>query len=143
MAELITYLPSLPWQQRAKDPLYGQCLAGVWDLTGGMASGRQAHAEELARRSITARGTCITDRDYGYDSTQHLYGRVKAADLSECNAMLTEQYRADDRTRDAQVDAQFIGGVLIIAAVIVDGDGPFPLTMAVSQAALTILQLGT
>jgi hypothetical protein len=139
----ITYVPSLPWLKRSKDALYGQCLAGVLDLEGGMSAGRLAHAQELARRSITARGTNIVDRDYGYDIAVHLNGRVRAADLSEAAAELTTQFRADDRTVDAQVSVSYLGGVLIIAATITDGDGPFPLTMSVSEAAVTLLKAGT
>lgn len=136
----VVYTPSLPWLARTKDPLYGRCLGGVEDLDGGMVTGRLALAQELARRSITVRGTNIVDPDYGYDTTQHLNGRIRAADLSECAAELTSQFRADDRVQDAQVSAQFTGGVLLIVATIFDGDGPFPLTLSVSDAAAVLLQ---
>lgn len=138
----VTYDPPLPWLRRTKDALYGQCLSAVFDLEGGMATGRLAHAQELARRSITARGTNIVDRDYGYDLAVHLNGRVRAADLSEASAELTTQFRADDRTVDAQVSVTYLGGVLIIAATITDGDGPFPLTMSVSEAGVQLLKAG-
>lgn len=138
----IEYTPALPWLSRKKDPLYGQCLAGITDLTGGMATGRRALAESLARATITEQGTNIVDPDDGYDVEQHLYGRIDAAKLSEISASLTTQFMRDDRVRDAQVEAKFIGGVLLIAATIFDGDGPFPLTLSVSEAGVTLLKAG-
>src|SRR5512139_3027799 len=129
----ITYSPALPWLRRSSDSTYGQCLSAVVDLEGGMSAGRLALAQELARRSITANGTNIVDRDYGYDLSQHLNGRVQAADLSDAAAQLTTQYRADDRVVDAQVSIQYLGGVMVVAATITDGDGPFPLTLSVTE----------
>ena len=138
----VVYQPTLPWLARTKDATYGRCLSAVEDLEGGMSAGRLALAQELARRSITVRGTNVVDPDYGYDVTQHLNGRIRAADLSECAAELTSQYRADDRVVDAQVAVQYLGGVLLIVASITDGDGPFPFTLSVSEAAATILKAG-
>lgn len=138
----ITYTPALPWLASRRDTTHGRCLAGVFDLTGGMASGRQALAEALARITITARGTNIVDRDYGYDLLDLLNGRVRAETLSEAAAELTTQFRRDDRVQDAQVRVEFFGGVLIVAATITDGSGPFPLTLSVSEAGVTLLKAG-
>lgn len=138
----ITYTPALPWQASRHDTTHGRCLAGVLDLTGGMAAGRQALAEALARMTITARGTNIVDRDYGYDLLDMLNGRVRAETLSEAAAELINQFRRDDRVVDAAVRVEFMGGVFIVAASITDGDGPFPLTLSVSDAGVTLLKAG-
>jgi hypothetical protein len=138
----VIYSPSLPWLARSNDALYGQCLSCVTDLEGGMSSGRLAHAQALARMSITAKGTNAVNPNYGYDLTQHLNGRVNAADLSEASAELTTQFLTDDRTQDAQVAVQYLGGVLLVVATITDGEGPFPLTFSVSDAALQLLNTG-
>lgn len=138
----LTYYPSLPWLSRTKDPQYGRCLSCVFDLDGGMVTGRLALAQELARRSITPRGTNIVDRDYGEDVTDLLGGRPSAAQLSMTAANLTAQYRADDRVQDAAVEVQYFNGVILIGATITDGDGPFPLTLSVSEAGAKLLKSG-
>lgn len=139
MADSLTYSPALPWQARANDSTFGRCLGGVEDMTPGMVSGRLALAQALMREAITPAGTNICDPLYGYDVTQHLNGRVKAADLSECATMLTGRWLADDRVKDVQVEVSLTNNVLIISAVVADKDGPFPLTFSASDAGAVLL----
>lgn len=138
----VVYQPALPWQSSRRDATHGQCLAGVFDLAGGMAAGRRALAEALARMTITGRGTNIVDREYGYDLLDTLNGRLRAEDLSQASAELTAQFRRDDRVQDAQVRVEYFGGVLIVAATIFDGAGPFPLTLSVNDAGVQLLKAG-
>jgi phage baseplate assembly protein W len=124
---------------RANDGAMGQCLAGVEDATGGMVIGRLALAQALMREAITPAGTNIVDPLYGGDVTDLLYGRVDAATISEKSTRLTGRWRADDRVRDAQVNMSLVNGVLIIAGTVWDKDGPFPLTISVSDAGAQLL----
>jgi hypothetical protein len=135
----LTYAPALPWQARATDGAYGRCLGGVEDMTPGMVSGRLALAQALMREAITPTGTNVVDPAYGYDVTQHLNGRTKAADLSECATMLTGRWLVDDRVKDAQVSVSLTLNVLVISALIFDKDGPFPLTFSASDAGTALL----
>lgn len=139
MADSVVYRPVLPWQSTARDGLYGQCLGGVEDATGGMVSGRLAHAQALMREAITPTGTNVVDPLYGYDVTQHLDGRANAVTLAEISMRLVDRWRVDDRTLDAQVGVSLVNGVLIIAATVYDKAGPFPLTFSVSNAGALLL----
>lgn len=139
MAETLTYKPALPWQDRANDGAYGRCLGGVEDMTPGMVAGRLALAQALMREAITPTGTNVCDPAYGYDVTQHLNGRTKAADLSECATMLTGRWLVDDRVKDAQVSVSLTLNVLVVSALIFDKQGPFPLTFSASDAGAVLL----
>lgn len=142
--DTITYTPTLPWVPTSVDASYGRCLSLVYDFpdAGGMVSGRLALAQALARRLITTRGTLIDDRDYGYDLSDHLNGRLTARDLADASAQIITQFRLDDRVRDAEVSVSYLGSVLLVAALIFDGEGSFPLTLSVSDITLTILKVG-
>jgi len=142
----LTYSPELPWLPNSTDGEYGRCLTCVFDLTGGMSTGRQALAEALARMLITDQGTLppVSPDDtispvYGYNLVDQLNGRLKPRDLSEISGNIITQWRLDDRVLDASVAVQYLGGVLIIAATIVDKLGPFPLTLSVNDVTVSIL----
>ena len=142
----VTYSPELPWLPGSTDGQYGRCLTLVWDLTGGMSTGRQALAEALARMLITDQGTMPpTSPDdviapvYGYNLLDQVNGRVKPRDLSEMSGNIITQWRLDDRVLDASVAVQWINGVLIIAGTVVDRLGPFPLTLSVNEVTIAIL----
>lgn len=139
MADLTRYNPALPWQARPSDDGKGQCLGGVEDMTPGMVSGRLAHAQALMRMAITPLGTNICDPDYGYDLPSHIGARVTSAILAEMAAGLTGQFLRDDRTRDASVSISFANDVLVVAATILDKQGPYPLTFSVSNAGAVLL----
>jgi hypothetical protein len=144
--DTITYSPALPWLPLSVDAEYGRCLAGVYDLAGGMSSGRQALAEALARMLITDAGTlCPVSPDdtispvYGYNLLDFLNGRMKPRDLSEMAANIVTQWRLDDRVFDASVRLTYAGGVLVIFGTVVDKAGPFPLTLSVNDVTIAIL----
>lgn len=139
MSDPITYKPVLPWQARPLDTAQGRCLGGVEDMTPGMVAGRLALAQALMREAITPTGTNIVDPAYGYDVTQHLYGRITAATLAEISSALTGRWRVDDRVLDALVEVSYTGGVLIVTATIWEKEGPFPLTFSVSDAGAQLL----
>ena len=143
-----TYSPSAPWPENANSTLYGSCLRCVFDLMGGMSTGRQALAEALARRLVTDQGTLVpvgpedtVSASYGYNVISLLNARVKSADLSQMSANIINQFRQDDRVENALCELTYISasGVLIINATIYDRNGPFPLTLSVNDVTLTIL----
>ena len=154
---------SFPLPKQVVNPALGKDLSGVADLTPHMAesSGRQCLAEALARRLITPRGALFYDLLYGYDVTSELNSDITATDVPRIAANIEAEFRKDERVIDAKVTVQFVGkdqvdaaragvvanpapgtqGVLVISAVVKDGQGPFTLTLAAD--AVTIQLLGT
>ncbi len=49
----------------------------------------------------------------------------------------------DDRVLSVSVVVSFIGGVLVIAATIVDRVGPFALTLTVDEVTVSILRIAS
>ncbi len=143
MSDLLTFTPPLPWLPRADDGAYGRCLAGVLDLTGGTSTGRQALSEALAKRLITEQGTLIDDPDYGFDLTAYINEAIDDRALSEISGRVGNEMLKDDRVLSCSVVVSFIGGVLVIAATIVDRVGPFALTLTVDEVTVSILRIAS
>lgn len=144
MTDTINYVPNAPWPVTAHDAVNGRCLSCILDFPegGGMAAGRQAHAEALARRLVTEQGTCIDDPDYGYDLLSLLNADVTPRLLAEAETRIVEQFGQDDRTLSAACTVTMIGGVCMVAATVVDRIGPFQFTAAISDVTLTLLKVG-
>lgn len=148
--DTIVYSPALPWLPNSADGQYGRCLSGIFDLGYGMVTGRLCLAQALARMLITDQGTLppVSPDDtispvYGYNVIDMIFGRVKPADLSEMAGNIITQWRLDDRVFDARVRLVYDGGVLLVYGTIVDGQGPFPLTLSVNEVSVDILNTQT
>lgn len=146
MADTVTYKPSLPWTARKNDGDYGRDLSHVLDLTSDLAesTGRQLLAEALLRRLITDNGALLDDPDYGYNLFDFLNAEITPKTLSEMAARISAQFELDDRVQRGatRVEVSYTGGALIVTAVVRDGVGPFPFTLAISEVTATILRIG-
>jgi len=109
------------------------------------ASGRAGLAEGIARRLTTYRGTLIdveiptTIGNYGTDITQWINEDFTARQIGMLSAAVDAECAKDERIVRSTTAATFTGGVLILAINIVDGAGPFALTLAVSNVTTQIL----
>lgn len=144
MSATVNYSPAASWPVTTHDAVNGRCLSCILDFpdSGGMAAGRQAHVEALARRLVTERGTCIDDPDYGEDLLSLANADVTPRLLAEAEARVVEQFGQDDRTLSAACNLTFAGGVVLVAATVADRAGPFGFTLAVSDVTATLLKVG-
>lgn len=120
-------------------PILGTDISGVRDVDPGLgiAGGRLAYAQAIARRLTTPAGTLFYDREYGHDVRRYVNAPFFNAEEVQ-NAVAAEAFK-DERTVGATVTATFSDGVLTIELVLDDGDGPFPLTLNVSQLTASVL----
>jgi phage baseplate assembly protein W len=106
-----------------------------------VVSGRRALIESLARRLDTPRGRLIDDPNYGTSLPGEVNDDLSQADIARIQAATTAECLKDERVVDATSDATFVNGVLTLNLEITDGQGPFPLTLAVSAVTVEILQV--
>ena len=114
------------------------------DASFRLVSGRQALAQAIARRLSTRRGELAVigdDPDYGLDVRDFLNDDVGAVGTFEIEAAVSAEVLKDERVASATVTAQIVSGALLLAIGLVDGDGPFRLTLAVSDVTVTILKV--
>lgn len=121
---------------------YGTDITGLGDVTSGLSEieGRRVLIEAIGRRLITPRGSLFYDASYGFDVRQFLSGTFPGA--GQIASGVLEQVEADERVLSADADVRMIGQTLAIHVSIVDGGGPFDLTLAVDQVTSTILLNG-
>lgn len=117
----------------------------IFDLAAdsAMVSGRQCLAEALARRLVTARGTLISNPDYGTDVTAYVNDDIDARTLAKIASEVDGEMLKDERVVHSATTAAFLGGVLVLSVNITDGLGPFKLVLSVSDVTVSILQVGT
>lgn len=104
-----------------------------------MVTGRVCLAQALVRRLTTPRGRLIDDANYGFDLRSYLDDDLGVGDLARVRAGIDAECLKDERVSAASSTVQMAGGVMIIAIVITDGDGPFNLVLSVSQVTTSIL----
>lgn len=152
---------SFPLPKQVVNPALGTDLSGVADLTPhmGESSGRQCLAEALARRLITPRGALFYDPNYGYDLTSLINADLASSDIPRIAASIEEEFRKDERVISAVATVQYVGpdqvdaaragvvanpapgsqGVIVISAIVNDGQGPFSLTLAATAVTIQLL----
>lgn len=119
------------------------CVSGV-DPAFRIVTGRTAHAQAIARRFGTPRGALARigdDPDYGYDLRAFVGADVGARVVAEVTAGVEREALKDERTRDAKAVVTVAGGALVIALRLVDADGTFSLTLAVSEVTVSVLKV--
>jgi hypothetical protein len=140
----VSYVPDPPWPAPSNASQYGRDLSCITDLGVDMAeaTGRQVLAEALARRVITPNNTLLDCPEYGFDLTAYCNADIDRRTLAEISQQTKAQFLQDDRVLDAVVEVSYVGDVLIVAATIVDGAGPFRLTLSVDQVDVSLLKVG-
>lgn len=115
-------------------PLGGD-IAGVrtLDLSLSIISGRHALAQAILRRLTTPRGGLVGDPTYGYDLLNAV-GATETASSVESRTL--EQVVAEEEVEEAKVAATFKDGLLRVFIHVVDGGGPFDLTVTATDLTL-------
>ena len=102
-------------------------------------SGRTALAQALYRRWTTDRGTLIDDPNYGTNLTDAINDDVGPSGIGEIVAAAGAEARKDERVRDIVGEGVLVEGVLTLTFTVTDADGPFALTVSVSDVTVEIL----
>lgn len=125
---------------------YGTDIAMTADATDidpafGLVSGRRCLAEAVARRYQTPLGRLLDDPDYGFDLAGEIHDDLGPADVGRISSQAAAESDKDQRVVSTEAEATFLRGVLTLAAVINDGQGPFSLVLGVSGVTVSLLQV--
>ena len=121
----------------------GSDLDGVTDLTGQMAevSGRLCAVQAWARRLITSRSSLVDDPNYGYDLSDYIDADVTEAEIKEIQGGVDEELLKDERCLQCTSTVTFLSGALRVVASCQDADGPFRLTLNVTDVNIEVLEV--
>lgn len=103
-----------------------------------VVAGRQLLAEAVVRRINTARGTLpdtkapTTTGNYGIDIQDMVDADMTASDAGKLAASIDAQIRQDERVFYTHTTATLANSTLTIVTTLVDGSGPFKLTLQIS-----------
>lgn len=120
----------------------GTDLSCVDDCTAEMSevTGRICLAQAIARRYLTPRGRLIDDPNYGYDLTQYINDDLGPSDLGKIKAGSEAEALKDERVEECNVSiAVSVGGVMMLTAILTDGNGPFTLVLAITAVTVQII----
>lgn len=104
-------------------------LDPAWSLISGV----RVVGEAIARRITTPPGSLLDDGSYGYDVRQLLEENLDARDLAEAAAAVRFQAEADERVISADAQVSLIGERLRVVIRLLLSEGPFTLTLDISQ----------
>lgn len=103
-------------------------------------SGRTALAQSLYRRWTTDQGTLIGDPNYGKNLTNYINDDVTTAEIGQIVAIAVAEAKQDERVVDITGEGRLAeDGTLYLTFEVIDGQGPFTLTIAVSAVTVTLL----
>lgn len=135
----------LPWpdgSRRAVTTIQFPFSTGTSPATGkllpSVTSGRPLLAEAIIRRISTARGTLIDTKipttvgNYGIDIQDTVDADMTPEDIGQLSASIDAQIRQEERVIRSTTAAVLAGDVLLVPIQLVDGAGPFRLTLSVS-----------
>lgn len=109
-----------------------------------VVSGRTALAQALLRRWTTDRGQLIDDPNYGDNLENYINDDMSIADIAKAQQAAVNEALKDERVVDCTSIASFDdSGVLTLEFTITDGDGPFSLTLAVTDVTVDLLTVGS
>ena len=101
--------------------------------------GRTLLVQSCVRRLVTYRGTLIDDPNYGTDVRVFLNDDVTPTGLAMYGAAVDAELVKDERVLRSSTTCTFVANVLMLSISLVDGAGPFRLTLAVSNVTVTLL----
>ncbi len=117
------------------------CVTDI-DDAGTVVSGRTLLAQAVLRRWSTDRGTLIGYPNYGFDLTQYINADMGDRDIASLQSGASAEALKDERVLSCDVAASFDrDGVLTVVGSLVDSDGPFELTAAISDVTITLLSV--
>jgi hypothetical protein len=95
----------------------------------------------IARRLLTPRGALDAigdDPNYGWDVRQYALGRLAPAQIGQAQKQIAAEVSRDEEIESATVTLSFVnGGALTIQIDMIASNGPFSMTMNVSQLTTT------
>lgn len=112
-------------------------LDPAWNLLSGVP----VVAEAIARRISTPPGSLPDDSSYGFDVRQLLEDNLDERDEAEARAAIRLQAEADERVLSADVQLSLVDERLRIVLRLLLAEGPFTLTLLVSQLGVEQLSL--
>lgn len=115
------------------------CVNDV-DATGRMVTGNLLVAQAVARRWSTPAGGLIGDPNYGYDLNDRINEDMDPREIAAMNAELEAQALLDERVTTCTVSSTLAkDGTLTVIGDLEAGNGPFRMTVSVSEVAGLIL----
>jgi phage baseplate assembly protein W len=105
-------------------------------------AGRQMLAQALWRRWITTRGDLLDDPDYGTNLVDYINEDIDVGTVSKIVAAAVAEAMKDERVVKVKGTGRFDEterGTLYLEFTIFDGDGPFTLTLAVTDVTVSLL----
>lgn len=107
-----------------------------------LVSGRTTLVQAILRRFQTRRGTLVDDPDYGLDLTDWVGKRTDTAQLLAWQQALQAEARKDQRVRSARARLTTLpSGVLRFTLALETSEGPFSLTVQVSEVSVDLLSV--
>lgn len=106
-----------------------------------LSSGGRVLAEALARRLSTPRGSLPFHEDYGLDLRSYLNESVTSDVLYRLKSAIQRECEADERVESASVGLEYDASArrLRVRIEAVTAQGPFRLTLSVSQVTVELL----
>ena len=119
---------------------------GLLDLDPSMrlASGRTMLAQAIGRRITTRTGMLAwigESASYGLDVRDQVGSDTDARTAFALAASVQAEVLLDERVRACDVTAVVVSGVLSLVLRLADADGPFRLTLAVSDVTIDLLRV--
>jgi phage baseplate assembly protein W len=111
------------------------------DPGGRVVSGFTVVAEAIARRWVTPRGRLIGYPNYGFDLTQYVNADMNPRDIAGLSAGAAAEALKDERVESCAVTATLLTGILTVVAEVETAQGPFTLTVAVSDVTVQLLEV--
>lgn len=112
----------------------------VTDLDANLStvSGPLGHAQAIARRWLSDKGSLFYDRSYGGVNVTNLVNAI-LTDVQALQARLERQALEDERTESASVTVTQLGRRITIRGRIASGNGPFAFVLNVSSVTTELL----
>jgi hypothetical protein len=116
----------------------GSDFRGVRDITPTLeiVGGRQALVEAILGRLITPRGQLPEDLSYGFDLSSCIGSALPVGIIEQ---RVLEQVTAEEEVEGAICSASLVSDELTVVLRIVDGEGPFSLTLTATELTVEAL----
>jgi hypothetical protein len=130
----------------ATEAAYGTDLSCIDDLTPNLdeVSGRTVGLQAALRRLTTGRGMVLDCPNDGIDLRDFLSGELTEQTKARMRAIIESELVKDERFFSATVTAMtFVQALksMRVRILLIDADGPFTLTLAVSDVSIDILEV--
>lgn len=104
-------------------------------------SGIDVVSQAILRRLTTTRGMLIDDPDYGLNVRDYLSATMDAKELTIMQSQLEAELLKDERILSVESTASMVLRTATIKLLVEVGEGPFSLTLAISDVSAAILSV--